>query len=102
MVVQSITGKTPEADAARRMGLYDDIATVLTRVQGQRAKDALNLIRQAKAGKALTDVQAQIVAKAVTAPAAIGAFKAINAGENSKRAQATRPFEAGMGREATE
>jgi hypothetical protein len=102
MVVQSITGKTPEADAARRMGLYDDIATVLTRVQGQRAQDALNLIRQAKAGKALTDVQAQIVAKAVTAPAAIGAFKAINAGENSKRAQSTRPYQSGMGREATE
>jgi hypothetical protein len=102
MVVQSITGKTPEADAARRMGLYDDIATVLTRVQGQRARDALNLIQQAKAGKALTDVQAAIVAKAVTAPAAIGAFKAITAGENSKRAQSARPFEAGMGREATE
>jgi hypothetical protein len=102
MVVQSITGKTPEAEAARRMGLYDDIATVLTRVQGQRAQDALNLIRQAKAGKALTDEQARIVAKAVTAPAAIGAFKAITAGENSKRAQSARPFEAGMGREATE
>ena len=102
MVVQSITGKTPEADAARRMGLYDDIATVLTRVQGQRAKDALNLIQQAKAGKALTDVQAQIVAKAVTAPAAIGAFKAINSGENSKRAQSTQPYQSGMGREATE
>jgi hypothetical protein len=77
MVVQSLTGKTPEADAARRMGIYDDIATLLTRVQGQDAKDALNLIEQAKAGKALNDVQAQIVAKAVTRPAAIGAFKAI-------------------------
>jgi hypothetical protein len=99
MIVQSITGKTPEADAARRLGIYDDIATVLTRVQGQRAKDALNLIQQAKAGKALTDVQAAIVAKAVTAPAAIGAFKAITAGENTKR---TRPYQAGMGREATE
>jgi len=102
MVVQSITGKTPEAEAARRMGLYDDIATVLTRVQGQNARDALNLIQQAKAGKALTDVQARIVAKAVTAPAAIGAFKAITAGENSKRAQSARPYQAGMGREATE
>ncbi len=98
MVVQSITGKTPEAEAARRMGLYDDIATVLTRVQGQNARDALNLIQQAKAGKALTDEQARIVAKAVTAPAAIGAFKAITAGENSKRAQSARPYQAGMGR----
>jgi hypothetical protein len=99
MVVQSITGKTPEADAARRMGLYDDIATLLTRVQGQNAKDALNLIQQAKAGKALTDVQARIIAKAVTAPAAIGAYKAITAGESSKR---TKPYQSGMGREATE
>jgi hypothetical protein len=76
-VWQSLTGKTPEADAVRRMGIYDDIAALLTRVQGQDAKDALNLIEQAKAGKALNDVQAQIVAKAVTKPAAIGAFKAI-------------------------
>jgi hypothetical protein len=95
MIVQSVTGKTPEADAARRMGLYDDIATLLTRVQGQSAKDALNLIQQAKSGKALSDVQARIVAKAVTAPAAIGAYKAITAGESSKR---TKPFQAGMGR----
>jgi hypothetical protein len=95
MIVQSVTGKTPEADAARRMGLYDDIATLLTRVQGQNAKDALNLIQQAKAGKALTDVQARIIAKAVTAPAAIGAYKAITAGESSKR---TKPYQSGMGR----
>ena len=98
MVVQSITGKTPEADAARRMGLYDDIATVLTRVQGQNARDALNLIQQAKAGRVLSDEQARIVAKAVTAPAAIGVFKAITAGENSKRAQSARPYQSGMGR----
>jgi hypothetical protein len=95
MIVQSVTGKTPEADAARRMGLYDDIATLLTRVQGQNAKDALNLIQQAKSGKALTDVQARIIAKAVTAPAAIGAYKAITAGESSKR---TKPYQSGMGR----
>ena len=98
MVVQSITGKTPEADAARRMGLYDDIATVLTRVQGQNAKDALNLIQQAKAGKALTDVQARIVAKAVTTPAAIGAYKAITSGQTNSMVKPTRPYQAGMGR----
>lgn len=98
MVVQSITGKTPEADAARRMGLYDDIATVLTRVQGQNAKDALNLIQQAKAGRVLSDEQARIVAKAVTAPAAIGAYKAITSGQTNSRIAATRPYQSGMGR----
>lgn len=98
MIVQSVTGKTPEADAARRMGLYDDIATVLTRVQGQNAKDALNLIQQAKAGKALNDVQAAIIAKAVTAPAAIGAYKAITSGQTNNRVAATRPYQSGMGR----
>jgi hypothetical protein len=102
MIVQSVTGKTPEADAARRMGLYDDIATVLTRLQGQRAKDALNLIQQAKAGKALNDVQAAIIAKAVTTPAAIGAYKAITSGQTNNRIAASRPYQAGMGREATE
>jgi hypothetical protein len=98
MVVQSVTGKTPEADAARRMGLYDDIATVLTRVQGQNAKDALNLIQQAKAGKALTDVQARIVAKAVTTPAAIGAYKAITSGQTNSMVKPTRPYQSAMGR----
>jgi len=97
-VWQSITGATPEAKAVRNRGLYDDIATLLTRVQGQSARDALNLIEQAKNGKALNAEQAMIVAKAVTAPAAIGAFKAITAGENSKRAQSARPYQAGMGR----
>jgi hypothetical protein len=98
MVVQSVTGKTPEADAARRMGLYDDIATVLTRVQGQNAKDALNLIQQAKAGRVLSDEQARIVAKAVTAPAAIGAYKAITSGQTNSMVKSTRPYQAGMGR----
>jgi hypothetical protein len=98
MVVQSITGKTPEADAARRMGLYDDIATLLTRVQGQSARDALNLIEQAKAGKALNDVQAAIIAKAATTPAAIGAFKAMT----NTQVKPVRPQEATYGRQATE
>ncbi len=96
MIVQSITGKTPEADAARRMGIYDDIATLLTRVQGQSAKDALNLIQQAKAGRALNETQANIIAKAVTTPAAIGAYTAISAGQRQSMIQPRR------GREATE
>lgn len=96
MVIQSITGKTPEADAARRMGIYDDIATLLTRVQGQRAKDALNLIEQAKNGKVLNDTQAAIVARAVTTPAAIGIYKGLAGGQTSAMIQPRR------GREATE
>lgn len=103
MIVQSITGKTPEADAARRMGLYDDIATVLTRLQGQSARDALELIRQAKAGKALNDVQARIIAKAATTPAAIGAYKAITAGQLAgQNRPPVQPYEVTRGREATE
>jgi hypothetical protein len=94
-VWQSITGATPEAEAIRRMGLYDDMAIILTRVQGQRAQDALALIQQAKAGKALSQDQAWIVARAATTPAAIGAYKAITAGESSKR---TKPYQSGMGR----
>lgn len=101
-VWQSITGATPEAKAVRNRGLYDDIATLLTRVQGQSARDALNLIEQAKNGKALNAEQAMIVAKAVTAPAAIGAYRAITSGQTNSRIKSTRPFEAGRGREATE
>ena len=93
-VWQSITGATPEAEAIRRMGLYDDLATLLTRVQGQQAKDALNLIQQARAGRALSHDQAWVVAKAVTTPAAIGAYSAISSGQRQSMIKPRREREA--------
>ena len=84
-----MTGLTPEADAARRMGLFDDIASVLTRLQGQPARDALELIERARKGKVLSDAQARIVAKQMTKPAALAIYSssaaAVRAGEERNR-----------------
>lgn len=96
VTVQALTGKTAAADLARNMGLADDIASLLTRVQGQQAKDALTLINKVKQGMALTTDQAKIVAKAITSPAAMAAYTAITSGMRQSQIQPRR------GREATE
>lgn len=82
----------------RRMGIYDDIATVLTQLRGQSATDALNLIENAKAGRALNDTQARIIANAVTTPAAYAAYKTLTNKITNAITQPTRPYQAGMGR----
>jgi hypothetical protein len=96
VTVQALTGKTPAADLIRNMGMADDIASLLTRVQGQQAKDALNLINKVKQGMALTTDGAKIVAKAITSPAAMAAYTALTSGLRQSQVQPRR------GREATE
>jgi hypothetical protein len=98
VLVQSLTGMTPEADAARRMGLFDDVASVLTRVQGQEARDALEMIERARKGRVLSDGQARIIAKAMTRPAAMALYAPLTAGQRQQQNQQTRPYQAGMGR----
>lgn len=98
VLVQSMTGLTPEADAARRMGLFDDVASVLTRLQGQDARDALEMIELARRGRVLTEPQARIIAKAVTKPAAMALYAPLTAGQRQQQNQPTRPYQSGMGR----
>jgi len=97
-LVQSMTGLTPEADAVRRMGMFDDVASVLTRLQGQGAKDALEMIELARRGRVLTEPQARIIARQVTIPAAL----ALYAPTMADRVKPVRPQEATYGRQATE
>ena len=97
-LVQSMTGLTPEADAVRRMGMFDDVASVLTRLQGQEARDALEMIELARRGRVLTEPQARIIAKAMTRPAAMALYAPLTAGQRERQAQPTRPYQAGMGR----
>lgn len=86
-LVQSMTGLTPEADAVRRMGMFDDVASVLTRLQGQEARDALEMIELARRGRVLTEPQARIIAKAVTKPAAMALYAPLTAGQREKQSQ---------------
>jgi len=97
-LVQSMTGLTPEADAVRRMGLFDDVASVLTRLQGQDARDALEMIELARRGRVLTEPQARIIAKAMTRPAAMALYAPLTAGQRQQQNQSTRPYQSGMGR----
>ena len=86
-LVQSMTGLTPEADAVRRMGMFDDVASVLTRLQGQDARDALEMIELARRGRVLTEPQARIIAKAVTKPAAMALYAPLTAGQRERQSQ---------------
>jgi hypothetical protein len=93
-----MTGLTPEADAVRRMGMFDDVASVLTRLQGQEARDALEMIELARRGRVLTEPQARIIAKAMTRPAAMALYAPLTAGQRERQKQPTQPYQAGMGR----
>lgn len=70
-ILQALTGETDEAMQAREMGIYDEIATLLTRQRGRQAEDALRIIQRAVEGRELSETQARIVARAVLQPAAL-------------------------------
>jgi hypothetical protein len=58
------------------MGIYDEIAKSLVGIRGTQAQQALRLVERAMAGEALNDTHARIIARALTVPAAAGAFRA--------------------------
>ena len=73
-VTQTLSGATPEARQLRQMGIYDEIADVLTRLKGDDASRALQIIKSNVEGEALTDSQARIVSKALTSPASLAIY----------------------------
>jgi hypothetical protein len=73
-IAQVVTGTTPEARTLRQMGIYDEIAQVLTQLRGQQAQQALRLVERAMAGDALNQTQARIIARALTTPAALALY----------------------------
>lgn len=60
---QIFTGATPEAEAAVKAGIYEDIARALTQTKGPNASRALQGIRQVMAGQAVTEKRAQEIAR---------------------------------------
>jgi hypothetical protein len=75
-VVAALTGTTTEARALRQIGIYDEIAQVLVTQRGPQAQSALRLVERAMAGDALNQMQAAIIARAITRPAAMAAYAA--------------------------
>ena len=78
-LTQILTGRTPEAQEAAKAGIYAEIAKALTQTRGPEAERALMGITQAMQGQALTDEQAQRIAKNVTAALLIGGYSASDA-----------------------
>jgi hypothetical protein len=70
-IVQALTGETEEAMLARQMGIFDEMATLLTQQRGRQAEDALRIVQRAIEGRELSETQARIVARAVLQPAAL-------------------------------
>lgn len=62
-IVQALTGETDEAIALREMGLYREIADALVNTRGENAREALRIITNARAGQAISDQQAQMIAR---------------------------------------
>lgn len=66
-MVQVVTGETSEAQTLREMGIFEEIARVLTQVRGAGAKRALSSIEAAISGQKITDAQAAQIAQVLTA-----------------------------------
>ena len=76
--VQALTGETAEAQTLREMGLFEEIASVLTQTRGAGAKRMLNVIQAAIEGQPIKDKDAALIARVLTASGALSAGPAAN------------------------
>lgn len=79
-VVRLATANTPEAQAMREAGVWEDIAKVLTGVKGNSAAEAMKFIRKAADGQVLTEAEATTLARLL-------ASTGVLAGSRSKQQQ---------------
>jgi hypothetical protein len=63
--VQIFTGATDEAQELRRLGVYEEIARVLTETRGPQASQALAIVQRAMAGQQVSEKQAELVGRVV-------------------------------------
>lgn len=63
--VQLFTGATEEAQELRRLGIYEEIASVLTQTRGAQAERALRTVQRAMAGQAVTEREAEFVGRTI-------------------------------------
>jgi hypothetical protein len=74
--LQIFTGSSDEARALREAGVFNEIADILTRTDGEAARRALEITRDAIAGRAVSDPQARFVASTLARSVAIQADQA--------------------------
>ena len=63
--VQIFTGSTDEAQALREAGIFEEIATALTSIKGNKADRALRVVNKAMSGQRLTEQQASFIGNVV-------------------------------------
>lgn len=63
--VQLFTGATEEAQELRRLGVYEEIAEVLTQTRGRDAQRALRTVQRAMAGQKVSEREAELVGRVV-------------------------------------
>jgi hypothetical protein len=73
LLIQAMSGETPEAIRIREMGLYAEIAQALTSIRGPRAQSALGMINRAINGQTLSDSQAQYISALLSSGAVLQA-----------------------------
>lgn len=66
-LTQALTGETAEAQQIREMGLFEEIAAVLTQTRGKGAERALQTIQAAIQGQPIAEAQANQIARVLTA-----------------------------------
>lgn len=69
--VAALAGSSEEAQALRQMGIFEEIARVLTDTRGPNAHRALRIVQGAMNGNLVSDGQAEIVGRVLARTAAI-------------------------------
>jgi hypothetical protein len=74
--VQMFTGNSQEAQALREMGIFEEIARVLTTQDSEQARRALQITQAAINGQAVTAAEAREISQAVSAVLAVQGHQA--------------------------
>lgn len=74
-MVQVMTGQTPEAQALREQGIYQEIAQALTGIRNHNAARAIQAIERAMAGQPMREVEAQMIARLLIGSMGSGAYQ---------------------------
>jgi uncharacterized protein with PIN domain len=74
--VQMFTGNSQEAQALREMGIFEEIARVLTTQDSEQARRALLITQAAINGQAVTAAEAREISQAVSAVLAVQGHQA--------------------------
>lgn len=74
-LAQIATGNTPEAQAAKAAGIWEEIASALTQKKGATARAALDRVQKAMSGQPMKEDEARVLARLVTTALGSAAYQ---------------------------